>query len=66
MKVISQETVGAELGANALPTSLLAAAIGIILIMIFMVIMYRIPGLIADISLNICRTYRFGNGYIPC
>jgi len=50
MKVISQETVGAELGANALPTSLLAAAIGIILIMIFMVIMYRIPGLIADIS----------------
>ena len=53
MKVISQETVGAELGANALPTSLLAAAIGIILIMIFMVIMYRIPGLIADISLLI-------------
>ena len=53
MKVISQE-VGAELGANALPTShLLAAAIGIILIMIFMVIMYGIPGLIADISLLI-------------
>lgn len=53
LKVISQETVGAELGSNALPTSLLAAAIGIILIMIFMVIMYRIPGLIADISLLI-------------
>lgn len=53
LTVISQETVGAELGPNALYTSLLAAAIGIILIMIFMVIMYRIPGLIADISLLI-------------
>lgn len=50
---ISQETVGAELGANALPTSLLAAAIGIILVMIFMVIMYRIPGLVASLSLLI-------------
>jgi protein-export membrane protein SecD len=53
LNVITQETVGAELGANALPTSLLAAAIGILLIMIFMVVMYRIPGLIADLSLLI-------------
>ncbi len=53
LSVISQETVGAELGETALPTSLMAAAIGIILIMIFMVIMYRIPGLIADLSLAI-------------
>lgn len=53
LNVISQETVGAELGATALPTSLWAAAIGILLIMIFMVIMYRIPGLIADLSLLI-------------
>ncbi|MCC8169210.1 MAG: protein translocase subunit SecD [Oscillospiraceae bacterium] len=53
LNVITQETVGAELGTNALPRSLTAAAIGIILIMIFMVIMYRVPGLIADISLLI-------------
>lgn len=53
LNVISQETVGAELGATALPTSLTAAAIGIILIMIFMVVVYRIPGLIADLSLLI-------------
>ena len=53
LDTISQETVGAELGANALPTSLMAAAIGILLIMIFMVVMYRIPGLIADLSLLI-------------
>lgn len=53
MKKITQETVGAELGRDALPKSLLAAAIGIILIMIFMIIMYRIPGLVADLSLLI-------------
>lgn len=53
LEVISKDTVGAELGPNALKMSLIAAAIGILLIMIFMVIMYRIPGLIADISLLI-------------
>lgn len=53
LKVISKDTVGAELGPNALKTSLIAAAIGILLIMIFMVIMYKVPGLIADISLLI-------------
>ncbi len=50
---ISQETVGAELGTDALPTSLLAAGIGIILIMLFMIFMYRVPGLIASLSLLI-------------
>jgi len=53
LKIITQETVGAELGSDALPTSLLAAGIGIILIMIFMVVVYRLPGLIADIALAI-------------
>ncbi len=53
MEKISQETVGAELGRDALPTSLWAAGIGIILVMLFMVIRYRLPGLIADLSLLI-------------
>ncbi len=53
MKKITQETVGAELGRDALPNSLKAAIIGIVLIMIFMVVMYRIPGLVADLSLLI-------------
>jgi|GEM_PF-857928 protein-export membrane protein SecD len=51
MKVMSQETIGAELGANALPTSLLAALIGIILIMLFMAFRYRICGVLADLAL---------------
>lgn len=53
MTKISQETVGAELGRDALPTSLMAAAIGIILVMLFMLWRYRLPGLIADLSLLI-------------
>lgn len=53
MKKISQSTVGAELGSDALPTSQKAAAIGIVLVMLFMLWRYRIPGLVADLSLLI-------------
>ncbi|MBE7044502.1 MAG: protein translocase subunit SecD [Ruminococcaceae bacterium] len=51
LSVITQNTIGAELGESALPTSLLAAGIGILVVMLFMIIMYRIPGLIADLAL---------------
>ena len=51
LKVISQETIGAELGSNALPTSLIAALIGILLVMLFMAFRYRICGIIADLAL---------------
>ena len=48
-------SVGPTLGSKALSTSLKAALIGIILVMIFMLIVYRLPGFIADIS---PETYR--------
>ncbi len=51
MKITSQETIGAELGADALPTSLIAALLGILVVMIFMVFRYRISGLLADLAL---------------
>lgn len=53
LSVISKDTIGPELGAKALPSSLLAAGIGILVVMIFMVIIYRIPGLVADLALAI-------------
>ena len=53
MTKISQQTLGAELGDDALPTSQKAAVIGIILVMLFMIWRYRLPGLIADLSLLI-------------
>jgi len=43
--------IGPSLGAEAIPTSLKAAAIGIILVMLFMLVYYKIPGFIADLAL---------------
>ncbi|MBU3143916.1 protein translocase subunit SecD [Clostridium sp. CF012] len=51
LKAVSVKTVGATLGANALPLSMKAGAIGILIILIFMMLYYRAPGLIADVSL---------------
>ena len=53
LKAISKETIGAELGSDALPTSLMAAGIGVLLIMLFMIIIYRMSGLLASIALAI-------------
>ena len=44
-------SVGPTLGSKALSTSLTAALIGIIIVMLFMLIVYRLPGLVADVSL---------------
>ncbi|SEF92636.1 preprotein translocase subunit SecD [Caloramator fervidus] len=43
--------IGPSLGAEAIPTSLKAATIGIILVMLFMLVYYKIPGFIADLAL---------------
>lgn len=51
LKSIQQATVGATLGEGVLNKSLMAGGIGILLVMLFMLIVYRIPGLIADIAL---------------
>ena len=51
LEELESQVVGAQLGADALKTSLFAAAIGLILVMIFLIIMYRVPGLVASIAL---------------
>ncbi len=48
---ISQNSVGAQLGDDALTKSLMAGAIGLLLVMIYMIIMYRLCGLISGIAL---------------
>lgn len=53
MKLITSDVIGAELGKDALPTAMMAAGIGIILIMLFMIIIYRVPGVIASIAMAI-------------
>ncbi len=42
---------GAQLGSDALRTSLIAGLIGFILIVIFMIVMYRVPGASASLAL---------------
>lgn len=49
--VDSQSSVGPTLGERSLETSLKAGALGILLVMLFMIIIYRIPGVIASINL---------------
>jgi SecD/SecF fusion protein len=51
MKQVQLSTVGPTLGANALQTSLIAGAIGLALIILFMLLYYRLPGLMSVISL---------------
>lgn len=46
-------TVDATLGADSIRKSIMAAAIGIALLLLFMIVYYRVPGLIACISLGI-------------
>ncbi len=51
LEELHSKVVGAELGEEALSTSIKAAGIGILLIVIFMIAMYLIPGLAASIAL---------------
>ncbi|MFA6305860.1 MAG: protein translocase subunit SecF [Candidatus Gracilibacteria bacterium] len=44
-------TIGATLGEEALNQSLLAGLIGLLLVMAFMIFMYRLPGIFASIAL---------------
>ncbi len=51
LKEMESQVVGAQLGADALKTSLIAAGIGLIVVMIFLIIMYLVPGVVASFAL---------------
>lgn len=53
MKEIEVSVVGPTLGLESLEKSISAAALGLLLIFIFMLAFYRIPGLAADVALTI-------------
>ena len=50
---ISSNVVGATLGSNAIRTSLIAGGIGLALVILFMIIVYALPGLVAGLALLI-------------
>jgi preprotein translocase subunit SecD len=51
VKAVEVKTVGASLGASALPQSIMAGIVGIGIVLLLMILYYRVPGLIADIAL---------------
>ncbi|MCD8231886.1 MAG: protein translocase subunit SecD [Clostridiales bacterium] len=53
LEELQSEVVGAKLGSQALRSSIIAAIIGILIIIVFMLVFYRIPGLAASIALLI-------------
>ncbi|MFN8468659.1 MAG: protein translocase subunit SecD [Caldilineaceae bacterium] len=51
LKVADIRTIGATLGQDSIQRSLVAGLIGVLAVMVFMIAMYRVPGVIADIAL---------------
>jgi preprotein translocase subunit SecD len=51
IKVLSSSDVGASLGAQSIKASLAAGALGLALVIIFMIAFYRVPGFLASLAL---------------
>lgn len=51
ISLLSQERVGAALGKQSLNDSVQAASIGMALVLLFMTVFYRLPGLVASVAL---------------
>lgn len=53
LKELESKEIGPSLGIEALSKSVTAAAIGVAIIFLFMIIMYKLPGVIASVCLTI-------------
>ncbi|KAF1084526.1 preprotein translocase subunit SecD [Sporotomaculum syntrophicum] len=51
LNVMEKRTVGPQLGQDSLDRSINAGIVGLVAILVFMIVYYRIPGLIADLAL---------------
>jgi preprotein translocase subunit SecD len=60
LKSASEDLTGATLGAEAVPTSMKATIIGIAGVMLFMLLYYKAPGLVADFALAVYIILTFG------
>ncbi|HLX56380.1 MAG TPA: protein translocase subunit SecD, partial [Ktedonobacteraceae bacterium] len=59
LKISSQETIGATLGQDSINKSLIAAAIGLGMVILFMLLYYRLPGFLAAIALMLYTLVTF-------
>ncbi len=65
LKVVQSSAVGPTLGRDSVNRSITAGAIGLIIVALFMLLYYRLPGLLADLALTIYALvvfaiYKFG------
>ncbi len=51
IKIIENRTVGATLGADSIQSSIIAGVSGLVLVLVFMAVYYKLPGVVADIAL---------------
>jgi preprotein translocase subunit SecD len=51
VEIVENRTVGATLGADSVRSSIYAGFGGLVLVLLFMVVYYRLPGFVADIAL---------------
>lgn len=66
IKLVEQRTVGATLGEDSVKRSLVAGLVGLILVVIFMLINYRVAGIVAVLALLAYTVITFGLfKYIP-
>ncbi len=57
LKIIDKSTIGASLGADSLSKSLRAGVVGLIAVVIFMLALYRFPGILATVALILYVIY---------
>jgi len=59
LRIESTRQVGATLGQQSIDDSIRAGAVGVAMVLIFMIIFYRLPGVLADIALIIYMLLNF-------
>ena len=52
LEIIDQRDVDATLGADSIRKSLLAAVVGLLMLLVLMIVYYKVPGLVACVSLG--------------
>lgn len=60
LQVVSSQVVGPTLGEDSLQKSLVAGIIGMVVVMLFMALYYRLPGVVADVALLIYAMIVYG------
>ena len=66
LKVVETRTIGPSLGQDSLQKSLVALLIGFIVVILFMAVYYRLPGVLADVSIIIYAIVTFSIfRYVP-